>query len=71
MNKMLVTNDIVKEKSHHIFQGQQDGLVGKGACCQASWPEFNPQDPHGQKETTDSCAHGKINVNQLISNEDK
>lgn len=51
MNKMLVTNDIVKEKSHHIFQGQQGGLVGKGACCQASWPEFNPQDPHGKRGT--------------------
>jgi hypothetical protein len=27
--------------------GQRDGSVGTDTCCQARWPEFSSQDPHG------------------------
>lgn len=37
--------------------GQQDGLGGKSACCQALEPEFNPQDLLGGRRemTPRSC----------------
>lgn len=28
-----------------VYADCQRGSVGKGACCQAEGPEFNPQDP--------------------------
>lgn len=29
----------------------EDGSAGKGACCPAWGSEFNPQDPHRERET--------------------
>lgn len=30
-------------------KGQWDASVGKGACCQAWWSEFNPQNPYDRR----------------------
>lgn len=36
--------------------GQQDHLLDKGVYCQAWWPTFDPQVPHGRgTEWTESC----------------
>lgn len=35
--------------SKPLSWGQQDGSLGKDACCQASWPEFDSWDLHGER----------------------
>lgn len=36
-----------------FYEGQWNGLAGKGACCQAQWSEFDLQKPHsGRRKLT-------------------
>lgn len=51
-------------KSHS--QNPRDGSAGKSACCEAQWPEFSPQDSHGENRQPTfiscplSCRHTKV-----------
>lgn len=51
-----------------IWAGEMAQGAGKGACCQARQPEFNPQNPFSVKKELipASCAKDLANVHTLM-----